>query len=630
MSIKVSGQDRSLPIAIVGASYSGLCLANVLHLHSIPCIVFEGKALPFNHVVGGSQFNVPSYQLIAKKLKLGSNCISEGGPTRKEVVDSLLRRVLPKLMTAHRVVGIESKDGLFHIRCRMQTQNPDDERIVGPFRSVVGADGVLSTLRSTALKGTYLIGDARWCKDRWWDLGLQRIDRGADMALMDGCELGEAIVNSRNASDAKDQASKPELPVQARAKFGAFKIARRQRKRQLAFLAIFAAAMLLKSQGERVSANQLMLSIKHAVFGDDCLSHYDEDSPMLKFRFHDPIRDLLGLHGSYGVLIPNPFFWIQMSVLILIQSIVAVAIATTIYYGIIQLRGSTSSYLLCWGAILPFAVTFPFYLILEESLRNYCLYYSSVIEFVFDANTRAPAKATRTDILEKGKGFLTNFVVVSMLLSFMESFEYRPFDSDRSWHGHIGNNFLSAVLTSSTVATGTAAFGFGICALVGIQTLDVFDSPLFKSQSVSDFWGRRWNRLVHGVLKRGVYKPVRKHFGNRTLASLAAFVMSGLLHEYILLLVSTSRHDDTDETYRPVYGSQFCFFAWNGMLMAGEYLFVNWAMAPRLKVPAPPIVKSLLIILLALPVSHWFTDQYVNSGLFSHYAVGFPVIVRLE
>ena len=158
---------------------------------------------------------------------------------------------------------------------------------------------------------------------------------------------------------------------------------------------------------------------------------------MLKFPFHDPIRDLLGLHGSYGVLIPNPFFWIQMSVLILIQSIVAVALATTIYYGIIQLRGSTSSYLLCWGAILHFAVTFPFYLIrtfdvrnravlvstaatptlvtfrclealygfsphsVEESLRNYCLYYSSVIEFVFDANTIAPAKATRTDILEK-------------------------------------------------------------------------------------------------------------------------------------------------------------------------------------------------------------------------------------
>jgi hypothetical protein len=60
----------------------------------------------------------------------------------------------------------------------------------------------------------------------------------------------------------------------------------------------------------------------------------------------------------------------------------------------------------------------------------------------------------------------------------------------------IGNNLVLALLTSSQIAAGTAAFGFGICCLAGKLTMDLFDSPMYKSTSVSDFWGRRWNRLV--------------------------------------------------------------------------------------------------------------------------------------
>lgn len=136
-----------------------------------------------------------------------------------------------------------------------------------------------------------------------------------------------------------------------------------------------------------------------------------------------------------------------------------------------------------------------------------------------------------------------------------------------------------------------------------------------------------------------MYKPVRKHSSSRALAALVTFIVSGILHEYVLLLLSlpTSANADESETYinyEPSYGSQFCFFAWNGMLMLLEYVFINyyWTMAPQLKLKfsAPPIIKSMLVILMALPVAHWFTDEYVRSGLFSHYAVGFPIIARLK
>lgn len=137
-------------------------------------------------------------------------------------------------------------------------------------------------------------------------------------------------------------------------------------------------------------------------------------------------------------------------------------------------------------------------------------------------------------------------------------------------------------------------------------------------------------------MKRGVYKPVRKVSSSKTLAALATFVMSGILHEYVLLLKSVPSSENNLESsknyinYEPSYGNQFCFFAWNGMLMALEYFVLNWTMTAKLKLPVPPLVKSMLIISLSLPVSHWFTDEYVRSGIFSHYAIGFPTVVRLN
>jgi hypothetical protein len=66
------------------------------------------------------------------------------------------------------------------------------------------------------------------------------------------------------------------------------------------------------------------------------------------------------------------------------------------------------------------------------------------------------------------------------------------------------------------------------------------------------------------------------------------------------------------------------------MLMILEYMFVEWRGAARFKLSVTPLVKSMLVVMMALPVSHWFTDEYVRSGLFAHYAVGFPIITQLK
>lgn len=169
--------------------------------------------------------------------------------------------------------------------------------------------------------------------------------------------------------------------------------------------------------------------------------------------------------------------------------------------------------------------------------------------------------------------------------------------------------------------------------MLGRLTMDVFDNPMFLSDSITDFWSNRWNRLVHGVLKRGVYKPVRSMLDSREFAAAATFFASGLLHEFILTLYATPSpsyaHDPASYiSYTPVYGNQFLFFSYNGCLMCFEYLLFSWMGKYQVQVHLPSWAKSILVISLALPVSHWFTDEYVRSGVFAHFSVGFPIVKR--
>ena len=164
--------------------------------------------------------------------------------------------------------------------------------------------------------------------------------------------------------------------------------------------------------------------------------------------------------------------------------------------------------------------------------------------------------------------------------------------------------------------------------------MDVFDNPMLLSESITDFWSNRWNRLVHAVLKRGVYKPVRSIFDSKKIAALATFFASGLLHEFILTLYATPSpsyaHDPASYiSYTPAYGNQFLFFSYNGFLMCLEYLLFSWMKKKHVQqVALPRWAKSILVISSALPVSHLFTDEYVRSGVFTHFSVGFPVIKR--
>jgi Membrane bound O-acyl transferase family len=236
---------------------------------------------------------------------------------------------------------------------------------------------------------------------------------------------------------------------------------------------------------------------------------------------------------------------------------------------------------------------------------------------------------------------VVHFVMLCLMLSFMMHHKFKPFPSNvnlASYNfnaellspAHIGNTYCLAVLTYTALCVG-----FELTAytenLKGYVTKPVFLNPLFSSRSPSQFWGEKWNLMIHRVLKFGVYLPARKFFSN-SVAIMMAFVASGLLHDYAWALVfyhHTSRRNEAgvcEDCFKPFPFKLTAFFAWNGMIMllerpVGRYLGYtkSW--------PTPLV--STLVLLTSLPVSHWYTGDWAMGGYFSDFALGLWHIRKL-
>jgi 2-polyprenyl-6-methoxyphenol hydroxylase-like FAD-dependent oxidoreductase len=190
-------------IAIVGAGYGGLTLANILHINDIPYTIFESKHPPFTYITGGSEFNVPSLHLVLSALQLEKKLsINNGSPLSREgIITILWERVKDNIVCGQQVTNLEKRNDSesFYIHhaaiTNAYSKNGLHSTMSGQYDCVVGADGVLSKCRTTALTGTYLVGDARWVNDRWYDFGFRRINQGADLAMLDAVELGKDIAS---------------------------------------------------------------------------------------------------------------------------------------------------------------------------------------------------------------------------------------------------------------------------------------------------------------------------------------------------------------------------------------------------------------------------------------------------
>ena len=66
----------------------------------------------------------------------------------------------------------------------------------------------------------------------------------------------------------------------------------------------------------------------------------------------------------------------------------------------------------------------------------------------------------------------------------------------------------------------------------GVNASPIMRSPL-RSNSLGEFWGKRWNLGFHELTRDLVFQPARKRL-SATLATLAAFLASGLVHDFVI------------------------------------------------------------------------------------------------
>lgn len=153
-------------------------------------------------------------------------------------------------------------------------------------------------------------------------------------------------------------------------------------------------------------------------------------------------------------------------------------------------------------------------------------------------------------------------------------------------------------------------------ATLGYTPIEVFRNPLLLATSPADFWGRRWNLLIHGLFKRTIFKPLRARGVPAELAGVSAFIVSGLFHEYAFLAPPTAR---------ATAGGMLQFFLLQAPLVTGEKYLSQRTPAPlRSILGAAPWLCTLLTTLLILPLSPSFFSPLHASGVMREYASFVP------
>ena len=144
-------------------------------------------------------------------------------------------------------------------------------------------------------------------------------------------------------------------------------------------------------------------------------------------------------------------------------------------------------------------------------------------------------------------------------------------------------------------------FGFfdlmaGFYRLRGVPVAKLFRAPLM-SQSLIEFWSRRWNIGYSEMIALVVLRPVRRYAGERA-ALAASFLASGLLHE---LAISAP--------VRAGYGLPTAYFLLHGALVAierrmgkppGRIWTIFWLAAPLPLLFHPPFLRGIIWPLVGL------------------------------
>ncbi|XP_057462423.1 acyl-CoA--sterol O-acyltransferase 1-like [Actinidia eriantha] len=135
-------------------------------------------------------------------------------------------------------------------------------------------------------------------------------------------------------------------------------------------------------------------------------------------------------------------------------------------------------------------------------------------------------------------------------------------------------------------------------AVARLELEPQFDEP-YLSTSLQDFWGRRWNLMVTGILRPTVYDPVRSIssllIGKKWApvpAILATFFVSGVMHELIFYYAGR---------LRPTW-EVTSFFLIHGVCLATE-IVIKKAINGKLRLPV--VVSGPATIAFVVVTTLW-------------------------
>lgn len=144
--------------------------------------------------------------------------------------------------------------------------------------------------------------------------------------------------------------------------------------------------------------------------------------------------------------------------------------------------------------------------------------------------------------------------------------------------------------------------GFALLSLFwqsrGIPAEPLMEAPVL-SHSLSEFWGKRWNRGFRQLGHRFVFQPLSPHLGT-AVASFVVFFVSGLIHDLVIAVPA-----------RGGYGLPTGYFVFQGLGVALEHsrwgkslgldhgirgwlMMVLWTAGPAYFLFPPPFVREVI------------------------------------
>jgi len=268
----------------------------------------------------------------------------------------------------------------------------------------------------------------------------------------------------------------------------------------------------------------------------------------------------------------------------------------------------------------------------KKNLYNFLVFFSCTFSIRFDPKTEKPIPVSSAYLVQQLKVIGRDFGIMCVVMSILAPYGWELFETGHevnsfdhslldmfSWQ-HLANNLFATIVLSTSLSQSTTGVSFMFNLVYGYETDAIVLNPMFKSSSPSDFWGRRWNMVVHTGLKNGAYKPMRKLTNSRILSVLTAFFLSGIIHEYVNLVLYYEKGIAFE-------WKQVLFFGWNGILILLEYCLSSFPLFQWIGKNFPPIIISILVISSALPLAHLFLGDYIKFGYFDAVFMAEPVVI---